>query len=78
MDKIRRAAEVVEILKTLGVLKNEEISCYLGLEKGIVVTIWVPKSDVNKYTMVKYTFEQEFGNSVNTIEDNEALMFLIY
>lgn len=78
MDKIRRAAQVVEALKTLGVLKGDEVNCYPGLEKGIMVAVQVPKSDINKYNMVKYAFEQEFGNWVQVIEDSEVLQFLIY
>jgi len=78
MTTIRRAAQLVEDLTTLGTIKNEDVSSCLSLcEKGISVVIGIPKSENNRYYTVKYAFEQEFDKEVHFIEDSEFLQILL-
>lgn len=72
MTKIRRAAQVVEDLKTLGVITDNQVLCFPSLREGkISLSIQVPKNDPQKYFVVKDAFEQEFLNDIEIIEDSE-------
>lgn len=66
MTKYRRAAQVIADLKTLGILRDDEVTCqYIPKKGGLVVIIDVTKEDnYNEYHLVKEAFTLEFSSEV--------------
>lgn len=77
MTKLRRAAQVVEDLKTLGLITKEQVTSHSSLGGGLTVLIHVPKSDCQKYNLIKDLFYEEFSKSAKIIEDSEFLQIIL-
>lgn len=75
MTNFRRAAQVVEDLKTLGILRGDEVTCqYIPKKGGLVVIIDVTKEDnYNEYHLVKEAFTLEFSSDVKFYECSVCL-----
>lgn len=77
MTKIRKAAQLVEDLKTLGIIKDtSQICCLPGLNE-LTISVDILKSDYLNYIFVKDAFEQEFLPAITTIEKPSSLQFIL-
>lgn len=78
MTKLRRAAQIIEDLKTLGVITSENVSCFPTLKSvdnhmvpsGFTVAI-TTYNCTNPY-LVKHAFLQEFYDEEVVIKDDTS------
>lgn len=77
MTTIRRAAQVVEDLRTLGVITVEKIYTQLALdEQDYSIVVNVSKNNRNVYYTISAAFVDEFPEA-KIIEDSEFLQVLL-
>ena len=77
MTTIRRAAQVVEDLRTLGVITVEKIFTRLSLdEQDYSIVVNVSKNNRNVYYTISTAFVDEFPEA-KIIEDSEFLQILV-
>lgn len=78
MTKLRRAAQVVEDLKTLGVITSENISCFPTLnsiDNHMVpsgFTIGITTYNCSNPYLVKHAFLQEFHDFEVKVKDDAS------
>lgn len=78
MTKVRRIAQLVEDLETLGVITAEQVRTLPGLdEKQIMIMVEVPEHDFNNRILIKEAFEEEFSEDVTIIKDPNVFQAVI-
>ena len=83
MTKIRRAAQVVEDLKSLGVLmEDDNVNSYLpevNYDRG-GISIYFSLESANtlyKTKLIQYAFREEFSNDANIIIANDSTVVIV-
>lgn len=79
MTKLRRVAQVVEDLRTIKLITDEnQVHSHSSLNGWLTVTIFVSqKREHPKYVLIKNLFIDEFSNEVLIIEDSEWLQIIL-
>lgn len=67
MTKLRRVAQFVEDLKTLGIITSEQVHSMPSLNDGISVIIDVPESDKHTYSFIQDLLNQEFTTDIKIL-----------
>lgn len=76
MTTIRRAAQVVEDLRTLGVITYKAVFTHQSDNFKYSIRVDVPKENRNTYYTIEAAFMDEFPDAT-FIEDSEFLQILV-
>lgn len=78
MTKIRRIAQLIEDLKTLKVITEDQVRTFPSLdEKQIIVVVEVPEVDFANRILIEVAFKEEFSENVTFINDSDVIQAVI-